>query len=200
MFLMKQLLLTVSTGHLKAGNGVGTFYLKQVNYSIAPMPPSPGILPVPAPPPPASYPLSPAHYLEALSPTHSRGQQKLGSQVPLHRAGPQTSTTQFALKGSAPGVCICGLEGCQSPQDALQPGSTPGTCPDDSSACRVPGLASSGSWTKDPAPLSVHIAKEGLSLGAGWVSEAGQLQEGEAGRLCLSSLPAMVTGSEKKLQ
>lgn len=147
--MMKQLLLTVATGHLKAGNGVGTFYLKQVNYSIAPIPPSPGILPPEAPPRACStssclLPAIPSILPRSSIPAHSRGQQKLGSQVPLHRAGPQTSTTQFALKGSAPGVCICGLEGCQSPQDALQPGSTPGTCPDDSSACRVPGLASSG--------------------------------------------------------
>lgn len=170
---MKQLLLTVATGHLKAGNGVGTFYLKQVNYSIAPIPPSPGILPPEAPRACSTtsclLPATPAHCLATLSPAHSRGQQKLGSQVPLHRAGPQTSSTQFARKGRAPGGCLCGLEWCQSPQEALQPGSTPGTCPDDSSACRVTGLASSGSWTKDPAQFSVHSHRKGGSEPGGRV-------------------------------
>lgn len=31
---------------------------------------------------------------------------------------PGTPTAQPPLKGSGPGVCLCGVEGCQSPQDA----------------------------------------------------------------------------------
>lgn len=151
---------------------MGTFYLKQVYSSIAPSIPQPWHPATSSPSPcllHSPHRLFPAHCLTALSPAHSRGQQKLGSQVPHHWAGPQTSTTQFALKGSAPGVCICG----QSPQDALQPGSTPGTC-------QMTGvLAGSLAWPALGLRQRVQhssgsaLCKGGAEPGAGWVSEAG---------------------------
>lgn len=82
---MKRVLLTIATGYLRAVSGVGTFYLKQVNQGMPPRAPGHSATGRPShslAPLPHALPASLASQSQ-LFPVYSRGQQKLGCQVPL---------------------------------------------------------------------------------------------------------------------
>ena len=167
------MLLTITIGYLRAVNGVETFYLKQVNQSIVPKCPwASSYLEVPTQSgtekrlPALCLPYQPNISEPSIPSVQQRAAEAwLPGAAPTGPSLPPPCGTQLALKGSVPGVCLCGLEGHQGPQDALQPSSTPGTCPDASGACSVPGLASPWTHPKEPTQCRVHIPMVGLNQG-----------------------------------